>query len=307
MDHDCFDDLTRSVGSGGETRRAVVRLLAGGALGGLVARLGLAAGTEAKPKKHKAKPKQKRKSRQSGRRRDSSRPRASARGTSTTSSPRPRCHRPCHHVGRARSRARTSRVCLPTSAAQASSSVPDDGPCLKLNAGMCCPGEKLCPDSETPSGLGCIDENNCCPDLHPVCRECYHSDCENGNWGGCKRISGCCPTGMRKCPDDSCVVAGECCPAEKKCADDVCYPKDDCCPEDIPRSAPSAMSRSAATTGLGRASPYRAAAPRIMWTVPASYNGQDIMVGAAQQGIIPRSTVVPSALTLWALACIATL
>ena len=33
MDHGCFDDLTRSVASGGESRRAVLRLLAGATLG----------------------------------------------------------------------------------------------------------------------------------------------------------------------------------------------------------------------------------------------------------------------------------
>ena len=111
---------------------------------------------------------------------------------------------------------------------------PHDGPCVKLNAGVCCPGEKLCTDFETPSGSACIDEHNCCPDEQPRCSQCYLAHCENGNWGGCKRISGCCRTAQKTCPDDSCVAAGECCPAEKKCADDVCYPKDDCCPEDIP-------------------------------------------------------------------------
>ncbi|MDF3040378.1 MAG: hypothetical protein K0Q71_3084, partial [Thermomicrobiales bacterium] len=51
MDNGSFDALTRSVASGGETRRAVLRLLAGGALGGLPAWLGLDEIATAKPRK----------------------------------------------------------------------------------------------------------------------------------------------------------------------------------------------------------------------------------------------------------------
>ena len=48
MDQEHFDDLTRSVAGGGSTRRAAMRLLAGSALAGVAARLGLTAVTEAK-------------------------------------------------------------------------------------------------------------------------------------------------------------------------------------------------------------------------------------------------------------------
>ena len=55
LGHGQFDDLTRSVVGEGGTRRAVLRVLAGAALGGLVARLGLAEDAEAKPRRKKRK------------------------------------------------------------------------------------------------------------------------------------------------------------------------------------------------------------------------------------------------------------
>ena len=58
MDHGHFDDLTRSVADGGGTRRALLRLLAGGAAGSFAARLGLADITEVKATKHKPQKKQ---------------------------------------------------------------------------------------------------------------------------------------------------------------------------------------------------------------------------------------------------------
>jgi hypothetical protein len=58
MDHSDFDTLTRSVVAEGGTRRALVRLLAGGALGGLVARLGLSERAQAKAKQKRKRHKQ---------------------------------------------------------------------------------------------------------------------------------------------------------------------------------------------------------------------------------------------------------
>lgn len=52
MDHAHFDDLTRTVGDGG-TRRAIFRLLAGGALGAVSVRLGLTETGEAKAKQNR--------------------------------------------------------------------------------------------------------------------------------------------------------------------------------------------------------------------------------------------------------------
>ena len=64
MDQEHFDDLTRTLADAGETRRAAVRLLAGGMLGSLAAWLGMADAAEAKakPKKPKGKSRRKRKS-----------------------------------------------------------------------------------------------------------------------------------------------------------------------------------------------------------------------------------------------------
>ena len=56
MDHGRFDDLARSVVGGEGARRSLLRLLAGGALGGVAARLGLGELVVAKSKR---KPKRK--------------------------------------------------------------------------------------------------------------------------------------------------------------------------------------------------------------------------------------------------------
>jgi hypothetical protein len=61
MDHRNFDALTRAAMAEGGTRRALLRLLAGGALAGVAARLGLTEDAAAKSRKHKqAKGKQQR-------------------------------------------------------------------------------------------------------------------------------------------------------------------------------------------------------------------------------------------------------
>ena len=60
MDHRHFDDLLRNAAYTASTRRTVALLLAGSALGGLTARLGLTGDAEAKAKHKKAKPKHER-------------------------------------------------------------------------------------------------------------------------------------------------------------------------------------------------------------------------------------------------------
>jgi hypothetical protein len=55
MEHEQFDDLARSLGGEDGTRRTLLRLVVGGALGALAARLGLAEITAAKPKRPKLK------------------------------------------------------------------------------------------------------------------------------------------------------------------------------------------------------------------------------------------------------------
>jgi hypothetical protein len=55
MDNGQFDDLTRSVVKESGTRRALLRLLAGGAFAGAVSRLGMGESTGAKPKRKRKK------------------------------------------------------------------------------------------------------------------------------------------------------------------------------------------------------------------------------------------------------------
>jgi len=66
MEHRDFDDLTRSMSGAHGTRRAMLRLLAVGALGGFVAHLGLGEAGEAKAKQKRKRRKPDTRSRPTG-------------------------------------------------------------------------------------------------------------------------------------------------------------------------------------------------------------------------------------------------
>jgi hypothetical protein len=247
MDQGHFDDLTRSMGRGGDTRRAILRLLAGGALGGMVARLGLVEVTEAKPKHEKEKRKQQR------------RPQAEHKG-----------HGQLHAEGKGKKKKRHKKpkeplplppgcaFCNDCQMCQDGACVPDpaldgvrclasgaacgycqsgqctasalppcpDGTCLQR--GQCCPGEKKCPDPTpgSPTGYACVGLDDCCPDQ----KKCA---------GGCVYKQACCPEERPQCGQcgEICVNGTWRCSAQKPCADGSCVAQDACCGGDCGSSS----------------------------------------------------------------------
>jgi hypothetical protein len=158
MDHEQFDDLTRTVVGEGGTRRALLRLLVSGVLGGLAARLGLdevtaaqkakkrtrqadtsPSATQAESKRHKMHSKKHNKNHK-----------INPKGTGDI----PLCRLDCETTG---------RKCCP------------DGSCVLI--GDCCPGMKHC------GVTSCIPEGQCCPgDDSAGCQPCEVEVCNNGEW-----------------------------------------------------------------------------------------------------------------------------
>src|SRR5262245_18736752 len=134
MDHVCFDELTRTVGGGAGTRRAVFRMLAGSALTGVTARFGLSRVTAAKKKEHtKAKPRQKRKPQ----------PQRKAHGQLQAEGK----HKSKHH--------KKPKDPPPSGVCDNGHPRCPDGSCAIV--GQCCPGSRLCSDGF------CHKEEQCCP------------------------------------------------------------------------------------------------------------------------------------------------
>jgi hypothetical protein len=217
MEHESFDALTRSVATGGETRRAMLRSLAGGALGILAARLGLTDDAEAK---------QKRKRRPEPKRQDTlqaegkGKKKGKGKGKKKPSpKPQPSCgdgKKPCPDGGCV-----SQALCCPGERMCAggvcqTGCCPDERQCygtdMCVGAGECCPAEKKCGDECYPRGDCCPDQklcpsdvcvgkNECCPDaIPPLCGDCEEVACEGGELV-CRPEEGpCCPAGAMVCP-----------------------------------------------------------------------------------------------------------
>ncbi len=197
MDHEYFDDLTRSAASGEGTRRAVLGLLAGGAMIGIAARFGLTQVAAAKAKHKQTKSKQQQKSR-----------------------PERKAHGELQAEGKHKRKKRHKKpklgvVCsLDPECEAGGGRCCDDGKCVA--AGACCSNEKPC-------GGGCIRKTSCCPTYEKLCDD-----------GSCVPRDQCC-LGERSCfGDDACVAADECCPSEKPCRGGECVPRDMCCTDEKP-------------------------------------------------------------------------
>jgi hypothetical protein len=199
MDDRRFDALTRTL-AGGEpdTRRTLLRLLAGGALGA-VARFGLAEAIEAKPGGNH-------------RRRGSLRTESRGKGKGKDK-------------GRDKGKGPKGQRCSPRCADRGGRCCPD-GSCAAQ--GSCCPGEKRC-------GGGCINQKSCCPSTEKECpgHRCVAKElccpgerkCDDGEC-----VSGCCLF-EKTCRDGSCAGENECCPGQKWCQKNRrCIPEDGCCP-----------------------------------------------------------------------------
>jgi hypothetical protein len=207
MDQRDFDTLTRSAVAEVGTRRVLLRLLAGGALGGLVARLGLSESATAKAKKKrkqrtsKAEPKQtsalqaegKRKKRRGKNR--NNRPQCDELAVPLCGA----CEEPLCVAGDWACKAIGDTDCGNGVCVWDGECCPDkyrcdDGTCVDpldeccpeqkpcpggscVGADECCPGQKTC-----PGYAECFAEEDCCPGaLPPLCAECDKVVCEGGD------------------------------------------------------------------------------------------------------------------------------
>jgi hypothetical protein len=264
MDDCHFDRIVRLLAGEGETRRGVLRLLTGGALGLLTARLGLA--EDARAKKPKRKPR-----RRPARMRSKTKPQGSLqaegkrRGKKGKKKPKdppplpPECRdctecQMCQDGGCVPDTALDGVRCLGSGATcgycqngqcAASDRLPcPDGVCPPR--GKCCPGQRQCVDPESTSGWSCIDpETMCCPDEkrcrddciprdtccdenRPQCGPCEELFCNrHGVWICLKQ----CCSGQKDCGGGVCVADDECCPDETPCDDGSCAAPGQCCPD----------------------------------------------------------------------------
>ena len=224
MDHRHFDDLLRNAAYTPSTRRTVALLLAGGPLLGVAARLGLADVTEAKPKKHKAKPKQQRAAHATAKQRGQlqaegknkkkrkKKPQASPECNPDVVKLCGKCEEPVCAAGDWVCRSNGEKPCPDGSCVAANACCGDkyrcdDGTCVDPFS-ECCPDQKLCASN-------CIAKDACCHmDPAPLCGQCERVVCEAGSWACQPR------TDVKACPGGSCV------------------PVEACCPEDLPECGP---------------------------------------------------------------------
>ncbi len=230
VDHRDFDALTRSAMAEGGTRRALLRLLAGSALGSFVARIGLGDVNAAKPKQQKANKKRRRPTQAERKRQDQLQAERKGKGKGKPGKKKPKPKPPqgctetfCDNGGRCcggscaapgdccPSEKKCGGGCIAaTTCCPYDERTCPDGSCVGLDA--CCPGEKEC------AGGLCISVFECCPDARM---------CDDGS---CVAAGKCCPD-ERLCPNDWCAPADECCPGRKPCADGSCVPLEHCCPD----------------------------------------------------------------------------
>ena len=194
MDHGAFDALTRAVAGEVGSRRAAARLLTGGLLSGLMARIGPDESAGARRKKSKRRVDRERQD-----------------------------HLHAADKKRKKHKKRRQRRPKPAPCGDDRFECPD-GSCISFDT--CCPGERKCPDrkcvktsvccvGERPcAGDRCVDGDQCCPEEQP---------CPGGGCGG---PSQCCP-GAKPCAGLGCIPETECCAEEVKlcpgsCDEPVC-------------------------------------------------------------------------------------
>jgi hypothetical protein len=250
MDDIAFDALTRSAVTDISTRRTLVRLLVGTALGAVTSRLGLTEDTEAKAKPHSGKSKRKhqqpthtsqeRQARQhptsSGGVQSEGKGKGKGKGKGHKPPPLPPGCKNCNACQECK-----NGTCVPDTSqervrcegsgaacgyCQSGACAPsDERPCADgvcPKKGQCCPeeGAKQCPDPGSQRGFYCVDKNACCPETERTCAS-----------GRCLPRAACCPE-QKRCGPTLCVGQNECCPGEKSCGDETCVSTDACCPND---------------------------------------------------------------------------
>jgi hypothetical protein len=218
MEMDRFDALTRTLSTADASRRQALRalgsLLLSGTLGGVAARLGLAEDAVARPKKrHKAKAKRHHKPQAERKGRE----RLQAAGKHHKKHKNKHHDKPkdppplppgCQHCNECQMCQDGACVpdpdlggvpCLESGATcsycqSGTCTATDIPPCedgLCARRGYCCPGEKYCPDHESPLGYACVGESDCCP-------------------------------GQKKCADGTCILRSGCCEQDKPQCDRAC-------------------------------------------------------------------------------------
>lgn len=255
MDHARFDAWTRSIVTRPGRRRSLLRLVAGSTLGVVAAHLGVAEGTEAKPRQHR------RKRRSSHRHETATRAQGHGKPSGGVQSERKHKHKGkhrkqkphdptppplppgCEHCNECEMC--QDGACVPD---QALGGVPCQGsgagcnhclngqcvpteqlPCddgLCAHRGQCCPGEQYCTDQDSPLGYSCIGQTDCCPGQ----KKCTSGACIS-YWGCCdedRPTCGACDTPT--CDHGSWYCPGNCCSTQKQCPDGTCVGPTDCCP-----------------------------------------------------------------------------
>lgn len=200
MDHETFDSLTRFAAADGGTRRGLLRLLAGSALGSVAARLGLSDDATAKTKRH-------------GKRRHDHQP---ARQVQAAAKKRKNKNK-----DKRKDKDKPPTTCKPGSRPCS------NGNCIADLPHMCCMDEEFCP------GGGCRAKNECCSGDRQcygttTCvkpNECCPAEKKCGD-GECYPQDGCCP-GQKNCGGGVCVAPNECCEltgplCADECAEAVC-------------------------------------------------------------------------------------
>jgi hypothetical protein len=270
MENDQFDALIRTLSGADSSRRETLRvlrgMLLGGALSGVVARLGLGEGAAAKGKKHqKAKSKRQRKARTEHWQHGQFEAEGQHKGKGKGKHHKHRPHDPtpppplppgCENCNECQMC--QDGACVPDPALDGvrclgsgatcgncqggqctASALPPcpDGTCPQRD--QCCPGEKKCADRESQTGFACLGADDCCPDEKKCAGGCvYKQACcpeERTPCGQCGEI---CVNGtwqcsaQKSCANGSCVAHDECCPEERQCADGTCVAQGSCCRND---------------------------------------------------------------------------
>jgi hypothetical protein len=197
MDHGQFDELTRNVVVNLGARRTLLRFLAGSALGGMAAQLGLSEEAAAKRKRH---------------------------GKGHEDRKRPgKVHAAGKKHKRKGKRKGKDQPTQPNSCGPGFRPC-SGGTCVADKPGICCIDEEFCPgggcrpqdgccsEQQNCGGGICVNSNECCP-LKPLCEECEEAVCINGDWE-CRTTC----AGGSVCCQDACVP---------QCSND-CNMSDDC-------------------------------------------------------------------------------
>jgi hypothetical protein len=220
MDHGAFDALTRAVADGAGPRRAVVRLLTGGALAGLAAHLGLGEVTQAKSKKH-------------------GKPRGDKKlsGELHAAGKKHKKHKKKDKDKPKKPKDRKGKLCGDGTCAAANECCPFRMVCDTCEEAVCVNGEWECRENCPGQGDICCD-GTCvgpCGDGRVRNPETCQCDCPEGQWlcpnDVCWPIEECCP-GSQRCSPTSCSEPGKCCNGQQQCPDgETCAAEGECCPE----------------------------------------------------------------------------